>query len=1196
MPRIRKVQLDKAAWLWAESECDPKQISDNNIDVAYRGNIPKCKLGSCRRNCRGNPYCLSGLGESKWLSDNNDDSDEEDPDLQVRPPGTFVGLKNLGATCYVNSLVQLLFHNLAFRRAIFLWNPLEDPMEVENAKGDDETSKLPYTVVGHLQFLFGLMQFGKRKSIDPLDFIKALDLEPSMQQDAQEFSKLLFSLLEDSLNQQSDPKVKNLIIDYFRGEYSYITRCSKCQNDSVSPSMFYELELNIKGHKTLHESISEFLKEEKLDGVNMYSCSFCNEKQEATRFINLQKLPSVLNLQLMRFIYDRQKGHKKKISSSLQFPDTLDMSQYLNIPGKEKKPLLYNLTAVLIHKGPSANSGHYVAHICDQTTGAWYKFNDELVEKVEGKHLKLGSEEEDDEGAKKNKQPRLAKGFLESSNAYMLVYTAQSIQEITLPITEDDIRPELLKQVQASNEEFEKIITKTTEEKKIKKANILVHKAEMVSLLQSMPVETEGDRDWEAISCKWLSKWLSNTNDSFQPVNNSSLLCLHGKLHPDLVANAKYITTTAADVIYEKYGGGPRLPASEAICRECVEAKCRSIKFRIKLLEDAKDIAILLKQREEMDSGFWIGKRSLKGWRKRACAQFEGKEENCQNMKEVEDCPSPSSDNEASCLEGPSDPSRSLSECDPTPLTFSPDSSVDLALPPEKKCKLTDACPELEFSGVHSFHSMLDYIETVIVETKSKLIGSSNDLTSEFYSKWKKMDLVVRRICDPNLNCSPSVSKPAPVVSSTTTVKNISDNSTEVSVEMNGHSHNNGTDVKPKKRKLESQDKERDAVNGSEEVKSSNKSDEEDGDLEDFNEDIICQHNQLIPDESLRRLVSENIWKKFKYYFPEARDFPKDAEVCSLCKSMASQDQASLDLRREQAVIQKEILSSLLNGRNRPKLTSGCFRMISVTEFLRPWKKFVRECGRGPPLFSIRNSTLICVHGLLLYNPASSEDSAFLYAVTDDEWSNLQSFFEVDLEITVTYGVDESDVIETSPKLCDECVCARLASEQEALLQYDKAKLYIRRISNGKSSKKEEATEQQNEALSTAPAAKRTVLSKAGSSVTDNHGTEAIRRSTRHRRTPGDKEIIASSTDTVRDLKLKILNVLGVAPYDQHLSTEDGRALEDPTATLASMTIYPNSVLTLRVDEPPEDTSIIIDDYIRTLEPEAGFKGTVLQR
>ncbi|CAH1407625.1 unnamed protein product [Nezara viridula] len=45
----------------------------------------------------------------------------------------------------------------------------------------------------------------------------------------------------------------------------------------------------------------------------------------------------------------------------------------------------------------------------------------------------------------------------------------------------------------------------------------------------------------------------------------------------------------------------------------------------------------------------------------------------------------------------------------------------------------------------------------------------------------------------------------------------------------------------------------------------------------------------------------------------------------------------------------------------------------------------------------------------------------------------------------------------------------------------------------------------------------------------------------------------------------RILNSLRVAPFDQHLSTEDGRHLEDPTATLGSLNIYPDSVLILKV-------------------------------
>lgn len=41
--------------------------------------------------------------------------------------------------------------------------------------------------------------------------------------------------------------------------------------------------------------------------------------------------------------------------------------------------LIYDLSAVLIHKGTTVNSGHYVAHIKDENTGQWWEFDDEHV-------------------------------------------------------------------------------------------------------------------------------------------------------------------------------------------------------------------------------------------------------------------------------------------------------------------------------------------------------------------------------------------------------------------------------------------------------------------------------------------------------------------------------------------------------------------------------------------------------------------------------------------------------------------------------------------------------------------------------------------------------------------------------------------------------------------------------------------------
>lgn len=100
---------------------------------------------------------------------------------------------------------------------------------------------------------------------------------------------------------------------------------------------------------------------EHLDGDNKYSCSHCKAKHDATRQVVLKKVPDILSIGLLRFVFDVKTLSKKKVTTSLQFTETIDLSEYL--PGLPKDDCVYDLMALLLHRGSSAYHGHYVAQI-----------------------------------------------------------------------------------------------------------------------------------------------------------------------------------------------------------------------------------------------------------------------------------------------------------------------------------------------------------------------------------------------------------------------------------------------------------------------------------------------------------------------------------------------------------------------------------------------------------------------------------------------------------------------------------------------------------------------------------------------------------------------------------------------------------------------------------------------------------------
>lgn len=83
--------------------------------------------------------------------------------------------------------MELISFCVLCRRAVYEWSPEEDPQEVANLilQRNEGKEYAPKSSIGHLQLLFALLQFGKRRYIDPTAFILSLGLDTATQQDAQ---------------------------------------------------------------------------------------------------------------------------------------------------------------------------------------------------------------------------------------------------------------------------------------------------------------------------------------------------------------------------------------------------------------------------------------------------------------------------------------------------------------------------------------------------------------------------------------------------------------------------------------------------------------------------------------------------------------------------------------------------------------------------------------------------------------------------------------------------------------------------------------------------------------------------------------------------------------------------------------------------------------------------------------------------
>jgi len=269
----------------------------------------------------------------------------------------YAGLINQGATCYMNSFLQTLYHIPSFRRIIY---------EI-NTEGENSSD----SICLNLQRMFGLMQL----STDPVsteDLTKSFGWDTSdisVQHDIEEFSRVLLDAIKAKIKDtpQSTKMSKIFTGKVLSSIYDSNNNLIKTQED-----IFEDIQLVVKGCNNIEESLLHYtepqLIEKYSDGNRKYMNVYIRNK-----FINY---PDVLFFHLQRFEYDSVSSSMIKINTKFEFKSTIDMSPYLQ--SESDDGYLFSLIGVIVHSG-NPIGGHYYSYLKTKNSDQWYLFNDSSV-------------------------------------------------------------------------------------------------------------------------------------------------------------------------------------------------------------------------------------------------------------------------------------------------------------------------------------------------------------------------------------------------------------------------------------------------------------------------------------------------------------------------------------------------------------------------------------------------------------------------------------------------------------------------------------------------------------------------------------------------------------------------------------------------------------------------------------------------
>lgn len=335
-------------------------------------------------------------------------NEKKPDDLKLKCSAGYVGLRNFGSTCYLNSLMQQLYMMETLRNGLLF-------AEIKESDSGDNLLYQVKTLMAHLLY-------SEKEFFEPSGFCQAFkgydgeSINPRLQQDADEFLNLLFDKLEDLLK---GTEMHDLLRKHVGG--SLVHEIQSCEPEfpyfSDREEHFFRISLDVKNKKNLYEAFDFYVKADILEGENKYFCEKYNTKVAAKLRCLINSLENTVIVHLKRFEFDFTTMQRIKINEYCEFPVNINFKNWSKVQDRSEDYYEFELAGVLLHSG-TADSGHYTSIVKDRTTQEWFKFDDRYVEKYNLDNLKndcFGGETTFSWGG-------TSSNYAQTKNAYMLIY------------------------------------------------------------------------------------------------------------------------------------------------------------------------------------------------------------------------------------------------------------------------------------------------------------------------------------------------------------------------------------------------------------------------------------------------------------------------------------------------------------------------------------------------------------------------------------------------------------------------------------------------------------------------------------------------------------------------------------------------------------------------------------------------------